>query len=318
MLFIIPTDFNYLEPALITLNTLANHSPKDTRICLLYLRTSEKDYIFEEIIASALIKLNSILINKVELTSVAVNSNYFMNFSKYHLTSATLQKLIIPAIFPSEDLCVSVDAGMIFGDEVPFFIKQLQRCSKAAISAFTTEAIITLRKDQLGLPHHDLNPAGGILAFRPKIYNKNNLLNRCVETFDNMREHIFYGEQDIICFTLKNDELDDFNFQITRIHVDLADYGSWTESEITVEKYLTKHYFYMKHVGVFKPWKRWVLSPAKSIYLDALNNLPEEIKFLLNKPEVNCQHTATDKFSEIFFEQQLKIYENYLGLKLKI
>ena len=73
----------------------------------------------------------------------------------------------------------------------------------------------------------------------------------------------------------------------------------------------------MKHVGVFKPWKRWVLSPAKSIYIDALNNLPEEIKILINIPQINNHHASTDKFSTIFFEQQLMLYENYLGLKVK-
>jgi lipopolysaccharide biosynthesis glycosyltransferase len=318
MIIFIPTDFNYLEPAFITLNSLANHSPIGTRICLLYLRTSKEDYIFEEIIAEALIKFQNIYNNKIELFSIAVNSNYFLNFDKFHLTSATLQKLTIPAIFPSEDLCLSVDAGMIFGHEVPYFIEQLKRPSEAAITAFTSEAVSTLLNNQLDIPHHKLYPAGGILAFRPEIYNKINLLDRCVETYNNLRELITYGEQDIICFTVKNNELDDFNFPITKIHIDLANLTSWTESETLVEKYLSKNYFYMKHVGVFKPWKRWVLSPSKAIYIDALNNLPEEIRILINTPQISKQHTSIDKFSPIFFEQQLILYENYLGLKVKV
>lgn len=317
MIIIIPTDSNYLEPAFITLNTLASHSPASTKICLLYLRTSKEDYLFEEIISEALIRFKNIFNNKIEIFSIAVNSNYFSDFNKFHLTSATLQKLTIPAIFPSQDLCLSVDAGMIFGREVSYFIEQLKRPSEAAITAFTTQAVSSLIENQLDIPHHNLYPAGGILAFRPEIYNKNDLLKRCVETYSNLRDLITYGEQDIICFTVKNNELEDFNLPITKIHIDLANLISWSDSEILVEQYLTKNYFYMKHVGVFKPWKRWVLSPAKSIYIDALNNLPEEIKILINIPQINNQHASTDKFSTIFFEQQLMLYENYLGLKVK-
>lgn len=317
MLLIVPTDGNYLEPAFITLDSLAINSPIGTRVCLLYLRDgTEDDIVFESLIAEAMKEFQGIYKGKIVFSSIAVRSNYFNNFSRFHLTSATLQKLVFPAIFPSEEICVSIDAGMIFGTKLTEFIAHLEKPSLPAITAFTTAANTTLQHNQLTIAHHDLYPAGGILAFRPAIYNKNNLLERCINTYENLRDDIIYGEQDIICFTLKDSELSDFSYYGERIHIDLANEQTWTDSDKLVETYISKNYFYMKHVGMFKPWRRWVLSPAKSIYSHALSKLPAAINALTKHPRLIGQHASSDKFSGLFFERQLLLYEENLSVAI--
>lgn len=317
MILIVPTDCNYLEPALITLNSLATHAPSDTKICLLFLRNStDEDALFEALIAEAQEHFQEKYRGKIIFSSVAVQSNYFKDFSKFHLTSATLQKLVIPAIFPAEDVCLSIDAGMIFGHATAEFLAQVAQPSNAAITAFTTAAVVTLQTSQLQIEHHALYPAGGILAFRPEIYNKQNLLERCISTYQNLRNEIVYGEQDIICFTLKGFELADFSYAGQRVHIDLANDQSWADSDGFVQTYLSKQYLYMKHVGVFKPWRLWVLSPAKSLYTHAVSQLPERVKLLTKHPKLACQHAPTDKFSALFSERQLHLYEEHLGLAI--
>ena len=313
MLIIVPTDGNYLEPAFITINSIALHVRSETRVCLLYLKsTDENDSVFEPIIAAAQADFSKIYPSKLSLQSIAVRSTYFKDFTKFHLTSATLQKLIVPAIFPSEELCMTVDAGMIFGRGLPSFIDYVNSNSKAPVTAFATDSLMMLQENQKRLIHNKLYPAGGILAFRPKSYNDKNLLERCVRTFSEMRQHIIYGEQDIICFTMKDHELESFPPDWQRVHIDLADEKSWGESDNLVKIYLAKNYLYMKHVGVFKPWLQWVLSPAKSIFINAASELPPPILNLTAHPRIRAQHATTDKFSSLFFERQLSLYEDYL------
>lgn len=317
MKLIIPTDGNYLEPAFITLDSLATNAPKGTKICILFLRDStEDDAIYEQLIAEALAHFSTKYTNKIEFSCVAVQSQYFKDFSRFHLTSATLQKLVIPAIFPSEDICLSIDAGMIFGNKTTDFLSCVEKPSVAALTAFTTAASATLHESQLAIDHHALYPAGGILAFRPEAYNNNGLLNRCIKTYETLRNQIIYGEQDIINFTLQGVELSDFAFNEKRIHIDLANNASWTESDALVHTYLSKEYLYMKHVGVFKPWRRWVLSPAKSIYTHAVSKLPEAVNLLTKHPKLACQHASSDKFSARYFEQQLQMYEEHLSFAI--
>jgi lipopolysaccharide biosynthesis glycosyltransferase len=283
----------------------------------LFLRDStEDDAVYEQLTAEALTHFSKKYGSKIGFSCVAVQSNYFKNFSRFHLTSATLQKLVIPAIFPSEDLCLSIDAGMIFGHKTSDFLSCVEKPSAAAITAFTTAASATLHESQLAIDHHALYPAGGILAFRPAIYNANDILNRCIETYETLQNQIIYGEQDIINFSLRDTELSDFAYSEKRIHIDLANHASWNEADHLVQTYLSKEYLYMKHVGVFKPWRRWVLSPAKSIYTHALSKLPEEIKLLTRHPKLACQHASSDKFSARYFEQQLQMYEEYLSIAI--
>jgi lipopolysaccharide biosynthesis glycosyltransferase len=205
---------------------------------------------------------------------------------------------------------------MIFGNKTSDFLARVQEPSIAAITAFTTAASETLHQSQITIEHHALYPAGGILTFRPTTYNSNNLLNRCIKTYQTLRDQIIYGEQDIINFTLQGTELSDFSFDEKRIHIDLANNASWSESDNLVQAYLSRDYLYMKHVGVFKPWRRWVLSPAKSIYTHALSKLPEAIYLLTKHPKLACQHASSDKFSPRYFEQQLQMYEEHLSIAI--
>jgi lipopolysaccharide biosynthesis glycosyltransferase len=317
MLLIIPTDGNYLEPAFVTMNSLASYAPRGTKICLLFLRNSPlEDALFEAIILEAQEHFQEEYGEKIVFSSLAVQSNYFYDFSKFHLTSATLQKLVIPSIFPTEDICLSIDAGMIFGHSTAEFLAHVAKPSEAAVMAFTTASDASLQASQLQIEHHPLYPAGGILAFRPEIYLRQDLLKRCMNTFQNLRNEIIYGEQDIICFTLKNSELAGFSFVETRIHIDLANDQSWVNADDFVQTYLSHQYLYMKHVGVFKPWRLWVLSPAKSIYIHAVSQLPEAVKLLTKHPILACQHSSTDKFSTIFSERQFQLFEEHLGLAI--
>jgi lipopolysaccharide biosynthesis glycosyltransferase len=270
--------------------------------------------LFEAIISEAQEHLRFEYHGKIEFSSVAVQSDYFKDFSVFHLTSATLQKLVIPAIFPNEDICLSIDAGMIFGHGTTEFLNQVAKPSDAAVTAFTTISDQSLQSNQLKIKHHTLYPAGGILAFRPAIFNSKELLNRCINTYRDLRNEIIYGEQDIICFTLQECELADFSFPCTRIHIDLANDQSWDNADSFLQTYLSHQYLYMKHVGVFKPWRMWVLSPAKSIYLHAVRQLPEAIRLLTKHPKLACQHSSKDKFSELFSERQFELYEEYLSL----
>ncbi len=317
MLLIVPTDCHYLEPAFITMNSLATHATSGTKICLLFLRNSTpEDALFEALISEALVHFQNEYCGKIEFSCVAVHSSYFKNFSKFHLTSATLQKLVIPAIFPTEEICLSIDAGMIFGQGTADFLDQVARPSDAAITAFTSAADTSLQTSQLEIEHHTLYPAGGILAFRPEIYRSKDLLKRCDATYQNLRNEIIYGEQDIICFTLKDSELADFASFGKRIHIDLANDQSWVKADEFVQTYISQQYLYMKHVGVFKPWRQWVLSPAKSIYLHAVNKLPEAVKILTSHPKLVCQHSSKDKFSELFSERQFQLFEEHLRLSI--
>jgi hypothetical protein len=70
----------------------------------------------------------------------------------------------------------------------------------------------------------------------------------------------------LLSLALANGELSDLPECGVRCHIDLSS-ENWEESEHYEQLYESRDFFYIKHQGLFKPWAKWVLHPAKSIYL---------------------------------------------------
>jgi lipopolysaccharide biosynthesis glycosyltransferase len=248
-----------------------------------------------------------------EFNAIGFSSSYFSGFERFHLNRVTFQKLLIPHIFPEDKVCVCVDAGMIFGKHLGAFLGRLDQYRGSIIRAFSTPSHASLQQNQLDIPRHELYPAGGILVLDNELYLKERFFERSVVCFDQLKSRIVYGEQDLICFTARGGELGALTDIHLREHVDLASPDIWTQAERINKLYKSRDFFYLKHVGLFKPWLKWVLNPAKSIYLSYISSMPSDVYNVMEAKFLKEKHNAMPEQHKLFAQQELQRYEAYLS-----
>jgi lipopolysaccharide biosynthesis glycosyltransferase len=179
---------------------------------------------------------------------------------------------------------------MIFGHQLRDFLKWLEeRISSNTISAMAAFCVASDHKDGLSsdlksIPHNSLYPAGGTLYFDVGRYIHFSIYDRLISAFTLHRDKLIYAEQDLLCLILTDDELSAFHECGVRCHIDLAGLDGWKVIEHYESLYLSRDFFYIKHVGSFKPWKKWVVHPSKAIFLRERKN----VEHLLGMENLEC------------------------------
>lgn len=309
-------DANYLSPALVSVASFFETlGAKRLPVTLVFLVGDDEDannkvrvvlQRFEE-------KLQSTYPG-VSLQVVELRGNVFDGYVKrHHFSNAILYKAIIPQAFAHYDHILLFDCGMIFGQQLHDFLiwveNHIRSRKIATMAAFCvpSDRADGLSSELMHFPHHALYPAGGTLYFDVARYRQASIYDRLVSAFTIHRERLVYAEQDLLCLTLQPDELSAFDECGTRCHIDLAA-SDWGASEDHVRLDRSRDCFYIKHVGSFKPWKKWVLHPSKSIFLKER----KKIVSLLGMGDLEFLRDS-ESFPENvgFLAQQLILQERY-------
>jgi lipopolysaccharide biosynthesis glycosyltransferase len=309
-------DENYVSPALVSVMSLLAQLGEDVpKVTLVFLRDGGNAKDHEPVFAllnhfiSTLQKVHRLL----EINIVEQRGTPFLGYVKRsHFSDAILRKLIIPELFAQYEHILLFDCGLIFGSKVRNFFDDV-RClidqnSNAAVAAFSDPSDQVEMKGSLKFVQHNLlYPAGVILYFNTILWRKKNVLARLIQNFDKHREELVYAEQELLCLTLENDELVAMRDHYKRHHIDLFD-AEWSKSEEHFKVYVARDYLYMKHTGSFKPWKKWVLHPAKSIFLKerllAVELIGAELAGFLYDP-------STTPSQDLFLKHQLHLLERH-------
>jgi lipopolysaccharide biosynthesis glycosyltransferase len=235
---------------------------------------------------------------------------------RYHFSSAILYKLVLPQVFADYEHIVLFDCGMLFGQRVAGFLERIaaRAASDAtcAIEAFCVDpdGPGALSEQLQQLPHNALYPAGVILYFNVRKYAAAQVYARLVAAFGHYKGALIYAEQDLLCLTLGEGELGALAEHDARHHIDMADQASWYRMPEYEALVAAGDYLYLKHIGSFKPWKKWILHPAKALYLRALARLApvvgEERMAVLYDEHAFPADTR-------FLQQQLSLLESYYG-----
>jgi lipopolysaccharide biosynthesis glycosyltransferase len=210
----------------------------------------------------------------VAIDLVSLSGSVFDSYvPRHHFSKAILYKLALPKAFPHWSKILLLDCGMIFGVQLPGFLDAIEqfntRDTPPAAAAYCVEADgpTGLSTALSALPHHSLYPAGGTLYFDTRQYHQGGVYERLITAFHETREQLQYAEQDLLCLTLRGDELKALPETGPRCHIDLAGTESWQQIAAHLGLYESGRHVYIKHVGSFKPWRRWVLHPSKAIFL---------------------------------------------------
>ncbi len=268
-------DSNYLTPALVSVESFASlERIEKYTITLIFVSKEElRDENSISILQLFQEKLNAIDAN-LKLSIIILKSKIFKEYiRRYHFSDAILYKLLLPKILPNYQHIIFFDCGMIFGDRTNDFLKLIEKkvdCDEmGVVGAFCSDSDDTngLSETLRHLGHNEYYPAGVILYFDVKKYEKSNLYDRIINSFEENKELLLYAEQDLLCLVLTSGELTRFEKNTDRIQIDMADESTWNLIAWYSKKYNSKDYFYIKHIGSFKPWNKWVLHPVKALYL---------------------------------------------------
>ena len=278
-------DANYLSPALVSVASFfeilgEKHLPV-TLVFLVGTNDTENQKVravlplFEESIKSRY--------QGAQLQLIELRGNVFDDYVKrYHFSSAIMYKAIIPQAFPHYEHILHFDSGMIFGHRLHDFLAHVEENIRsrtiAPMAAFCVKTELgDLRAELKSYDHNALYPDGIILYFDVARYGQASIYDRFVLAFKLHREQLIYAEQDLLCLILRNGELSEFHECGMRCHIDLAS-SDWSANEQHEGIYKSRDYFYIKHVGSLKPWKKWVLHPSKAIFLRERTNLLQLLK----------------------------------------
>jgi lipopolysaccharide biosynthesis glycosyltransferase len=209
-----------------------------------------------------------------------LQGNQFTDYvQRFHFSNAILYKAALPKIFPAYENILLFDCGMIFGLQVGDFIQKLshriENREMSAVGAFCVSPYVSgaLSAELQKYPHNAFYPSAAVLYFDVNRYNELSIYERFLAAYETYRNSLQYAEQDLLCLALTESELCAFSDEWLRCHIDLASPEGWYKFDEYEEIYVNRNSLYMKHIGSFKPWKKWVLHPAKSIYLRELHNL---------------------------------------------
>ena len=253
---------------------------------------------------------------EILLQTITLQGNIFSDYVKrYHFSEAILYKVILPKVLKAYRHLLVLDCGMIFGNRLINFLDgvemSIRSSEMAPVAAFCVPADQAggLGDDLKHHPHNALLPGAAILYFDVVRYEQLALYERLLSGFQAHRERLAYAEQDLMCLVLTDRELGVFTEGGVRCHIDMAGQASWKAIDDYEALYASGDFLYLKHVGSFKPWKKWVLHPAKSIFLREQNKLGSligsESLADLHDPELFPDHLG-------FLEQQLLSLEAYL------
>jgi hypothetical protein len=311
-------DATYLSPALISVSSfLKIVDEKNVPVTMVFLVGEDEGV--NQIVRAVLRRYEDVVKDRqgpsggMSLQLIELRGNVFDDYVKrYHFSSTILYKAIIPQAFLHYEHILLFDCGMIFGHRLHDFLEwvgqSISSCTIAPIAAFCVpSAMGDLSGELKGYAHNPLYPTGGTLYFDVKRYEKYLIYDRLVSNFKRYRERLIYAEQDLLCLTLEGAELSTFPECGPRCHIDLAS-GDWGVGKQHERLYESRDFFYIKHVGSFKPWKKWVLHPSKAIFLRERRKLGQ----LLGMEYL--EHLRDDElFPEKigFLAQQLMLLEGY-------
>jgi lipopolysaccharide biosynthesis glycosyltransferase len=268
-------DASYLGAALVSAASFLAHCNQSRhRIALVYLSSGTPE---DTRVAQVLHRFTSGLASRhptVAIDLVSLAGSVFDSYvPRHHFSKAILYKLALPKAFPHWSRILLLDCGMIFGKQLPGFLATIEKLgdldTPPAVAAFCVHADSPsgLPKHLQALPHHNFYPDGGKLYFDTQRYTQADAYERFLAEFHATRDRLQYAEQDLLCLTLRGDELQTIPESGRRCRIDLADIESWSKVVEHQELHTSGDYFYIKHIGSFKPWRRWVLHPSKSIFL---------------------------------------------------
>ena len=251
-----------------------------------------------------------------ELRLVVLQGSQFTDFiQRFHFSNAILYKAAIPTVFKHYEHILLFDCGMIFGWRLNDFIHRLEEsiCNQemSLMGAFCYPPNINgaLSQDLQAFPHNMLYPSAAVLYFDVKRYNQSAIYERYLNAYAAYREKLRYAEQDLFCLVLKEAELTAFrDDQVLRCHIDMASVDSWSQIAKYEAIYASRDYLYLKHIGSFKPWEKWVLHPAKAIYLREQKRLE---KYIGAEGLLALYNSDPYPKNMGFLEQQLIFLERY-------
>lgn len=313
---IVLTDSNYIEPAFVTILSIAAQFIQNVFVTLIYLAGNEDDANSNEEsfrLIQRFEKLLKIEYPELNFSSIILHSSYFLEFERYHFNRSNLQKLTFPEIFREEKTCISIDAGMILGKELKVLLEEISSDEQFTVKAFTKCSDECMPKNQKRFKRNKYYPAGGILAFNNNNYMKANILNRLVSGFEIFRSDLIYPEQDLMCLTLIDNELKAFNHKFKYFNIDMTDQENWSKFRINEYKnlYIEKDFLYMKHIGSFKPWHKWVLNPIKSIYLNEISKSIDKFGVIFNDKLLQDKHQYFNEKLIHYLNPQLDLLKKY-------
>jgi lipopolysaccharide biosynthesis glycosyltransferase len=312
-------DARYLGPALVSASSFFEVPGMfEFPVTLVYIATdSATDSAVSQVLQ--LFKRSiQIKYPQVDLRLIVLQGNQFSDYvQRYHFSSAILYKAALPIILPTYENILFFDCGMIFGLQVGDFIRTLkmdiQNGEMSAVGAYCVSPYIdgALNLALQSHPHHVLYPTAAVLYFDVNRYNELSIYARYLAAYATYRNQLLYAEQDLLCLVLNEGELGAFSTKESKCHIDMASPASWNEVALYEENYVSRDFLYLKHIGSFKPWKKWVLHPAKSIYLRELCKVEKLIGIgeipVLRDSELFPANSG-------FLAQELVRLENYCGL----
>lgn len=268
-------DAKYLGPALVSVASFFDvPGMEEYSVTLVYLTT---DTATDQRAATILQTFhnNMQLRNaRIDLRLVALNGNQFTDYvQRFHFSQAILYKAALPAVFHDYEHILFFDSGMIFGADVKEFVRIIELGihddELATVCAFCCRADVNgaLSEELRKYPHNALYPSAAVLYFDVKRYNEAKMWGRYLSAYAAYRQILQYAEQDLLCLVLQEGELKAFSDQYVRCHIDMALPENWHKIDTYEKTYFGREYLYLKHIGSFKPWKKWILHPLKSIYL---------------------------------------------------
>jgi lipopolysaccharide biosynthesis glycosyltransferase len=211
---------------------------------------------------------------QLDVRLVVLRATVFDQYrQRFHFSSAIMYKIVLPEIFPDYGHIVLFDCGMLFGRATGDFLAALEaRIVRADLGLIAAYCCVAEHEGALAphlqsVPHNRLYPSVVILYFDVARCAAASLYPRILAGFAHYRDILLYGEQDLLCLVLREGELGDFEPCDDRLHIDMADEASWMRMDEYQAAWAAKDYFYLKHIGSFKPWKKWILHPTKGFYL---------------------------------------------------
>jgi len=278
-------DAKYLGPALVSASSFFEiPGLTDFPVTLVYISSdSATDLAAAQVLQVFKDSIRS-KFAQVDLRLIVLQGNQFSDYvQRFHFSNAILYKAALPNIFPTYEHILFFDCGMIFGLQVLDFIdrlrKNIQKGEMSVVAAYCVSPNVSgaLSTELQVYPHNSLYPSAAVLYFDANRYNELSIYERFLAAYATYRDRLQYAEQDLLCLVLREGELSNFPDKEFKCHIDMASPGSWNEFDTYETIYANRSYLYLKHIGSFKPWKKWVLHPAKSIYLCELHKLEKLI-----------------------------------------
>jgi lipopolysaccharide biosynthesis glycosyltransferase len=303
-------DQNYIEPLVITLCSIFEHSSAASQLPVSVIFNSlrpEADSFFRPF-AELLSRLQQHY-NAINLRLLYLSGSPFGDFSKLHFNSTILNKLLIPEYQNwTEDFILFLDAGTVFGNDLEQLL-EFDAPMPAPMWAFAEQ-----RKTEGD--KCNLYPSGAILLFDVQTYRRNRLQERFLSRYRDLSASLVYAEQDLIFHTLKRGELGMLPTQHTRLHFDLASFKEWESLSKIFRIVAGRDYLYWKYVGSCKPWLSDARSPLMAPYLNARRKMPAGLVSFLSDRAIFPSPKNLNLAFDIATNQR-GLFEHYLDFLIK-